>query len=286
MGHNSAEYVHTATEAVKLAMADRDKYLGDTDFIRVPWAGLLSKEYAAERRKLIDPANASLELRAGEAERFAPGFETVNRPSDVLISSNSDHEGDTSYIAVVDRDRNAISFTPSLHSGLGTKVVMGDLGFAFNCRGDYYSLVEGHANALAPGKRPRSTLQGTLVLKDGKPFLVTGSPGGDHQTVSTLQTLVNIVDFGMNAQEAIEAARFSTRSFPSSPFPHQMFPGELSVESRVGDDVRRELVRKGHKLYVHPPWSQGSNAAIVIDSASGTVAAAADPRVAAVALAW
>jgi len=286
MGHNSAEYLHTAVEAVKLAMADRDKYLGDADFIRIPWAGLLSKEYAAERRKLIDPAKASVELRAGEAERFAPGFEPVTRPSDVVVSSNGDHAGDTSYIAAVDRDRNAVSFTPSLHSGLGTKVVMGDLGFAFNCRGDYYSLVEGHANALAPGKRPRSTLQGTLVLKDGKPFLVAGSPGGDHQTIYTLQTLVNIVDFGMNAQEAIEAPRFTTRSFPSSPFPHSMFPGELSVESRVAEEVRRDLVRRGHKLFVHPPWSQGSNAAIVIDPESGTLAAAADPRVAAVALAW
>ena len=134
-------------------------------------------------------------------------------------------EGDTSYIAVVDRDRNMISFTPSLHSGFGTKVVMGNLGFIFNCRGDYYSLVAGHANALAPGKRPRSTLQGTLVMKDGKPFLVTGSPGADDQCMRTIQTLLNIVDFGMNVQQAIEAPRWATRSFPASPFPHTMYPG-------------------------------------------------------------
>jgi gamma-glutamyltranspeptidase/glutathione hydrolase len=286
MGQNSAEYVHTVVEAIKLGMADRDKYMGDDDAVRIPWAGLLSKEYAAGRRKLIDPAKASREFRAGDAERYAPGFEPLNRPTDVAVSADSDHDGDTSYIAVVDRARNAISFTPSLHSGLGTKVVMGDLGFAFNCRGDYFSMVEGHANALGPGKRPRSTLQGTLVLKDGKPFLVAGSPGGDEQVVWTLQTLLNVVDFGMKAQEAIEAPRFSTKSFPSSPFPHEMYPGELTVESRVPESVRAALVRKGHELFVQPAWSQGNNAAILVDPATGALEAAADPRVPAVGLAW
>ncbi|MCC6395333.1 MAG: gamma-glutamyltransferase [Bryobacterales bacterium] len=286
MGQNSAQYIHTVVEAIKLGMADRDKYMGDDDAIRIPWAGLLSKEYAAGRRKLIDPAKASREFRAGDAERFAPGFEPLNRPSDVAISADSDHDGDTSYIAVVDRQRNAISFTPSLHSGLGTKVVMGDLGFSFNCRGDYFSMVEGHANALAPGKRPRSTLQGTLVLKDGKPFLLAGSPGGDEQVVWTLQTLLNVVDFGMGAQQAIETPRFSTKSFPSSPFPHEMYPGELTVESRVPETVRAALLRKGHELFVQPAWSQGSNAAILLDPATGALEAAADPRVPAVALAW
>src|SRR5205823_12462378 len=105
----------------------------------------------------------------------------VSYPSDVDLRGNADHAGDTSYIANVDRDRNMITFTPSLHSSFGAKIVMGNLGFMFNCRGDYYSLVEGHANALAPGKRPRSTLQGTLVMKDNQPFLVTGTPGGDNQ---------------------------------------------------------------------------------------------------------
>ncbi|MCC6368328.1 MAG: gamma-glutamyltransferase [Bryobacterales bacterium] len=286
MGQNSAQYIHTVVEAIKLGMADRDKYMGDDDAIRIPWAGLLSKDYAAERRKLIDPAKASREFRAGDAERFAPGFAPLNRPSDVAISADSDHDGDTSYIAVMDRQRNAISFTPSLHSGLGTKVVMADLGFAFNCRGDYFSMVEGHANALAPGKRPRSTLQGTLVLKDGKPFLLAGSPGGDEQVVWTLQTLLNVVDFGMGAQQAIETPRFSTKSFPSSPFPHEMYPGELTVESRVPESVRAALLRKGHELFVQPAWSQGSNAAILLDPATGALEAAADPRVPAVALAW
>src|SRR5882724_7250709 len=205
---------------MKLGMADRDTYLGDMDFIKIPYAGLLSKDYASERRKLIDPAKASLDFRPGEVGPYAgAGFEPVNAPRDVNITGNASHEGDTSYIATVDRDRNMISFTPSLHSGFGTKVVMAGLGFIFNCRGDYYSLVPGHANALAPGKRPRSTLQGTLVMKDGKPLLVTGSPGGDDQCLRTLQTLLNMVDFGMNMQQAIEAPRWATRGFPASPFP-------------------------------------------------------------------
>jgi gamma-glutamyltranspeptidase/glutathione hydrolase len=286
MGHNSADYIHTGVEAVKLAMADRDTYLGDMDFIRIPYEGLLSEQYAADRRKLIDPEKASEEFRPGEPEKYMSGFETVNRPRDINLEGDADHTGDTSYITVVDRERNAISFTPSLHSGYGTKIVMGDLGFFLNCRGDYFSLVPGHANALEPGKRPRSTLQGTLVMKDGKPFLVTGSPGGDDQCMRTLQTLLNIVDFGMNVQQAIEAPRWTTESFPSSVFPHTMYPGDLKVESRVAPDVRGELVRRGHKVTVNPPWSMSQNAAILIDPETGSLAAGADPRTGAHALAW
>jgi gamma-glutamyltranspeptidase/glutathione hydrolase len=286
MGLNSAEYIHTSVEAMKLAMADRDTYLGDMDFIKIPYSGLLSKEYASERRKLIDPTVASLEFRPGDVWRFAPGFERVNRPRDLDLHGNADHEGDTSYIAVVDKERNMISFTPSLHSGFGTKVVMGNLGFILNCRGDYYSLVPGHANALEPGKRPRSTLQGTLVLKDGKPFLITGSPGADDQCMRTIQTLLNIVDFGMNAQQAIEAPRWTTRSFPASPFPHTMYPGDLSLEGRIPDSVRAELARRGHKVAMRGPWSMNASAAVMVDWETGTLSAAADPRNAALGLAW
>jgi gamma-glutamyltranspeptidase/glutathione hydrolase len=141
-GYRSAAYIHTSAEAIKLAMADRDKYLGDTDFVKVPWEGLLSKEYAAERRKLIDPKKASRELRAG--------VETLERPLDYKLAGKGDHEGDTSYIAVVDKARNAVSLTPSLHTAFGTKVVMGELGFSLNCRGDYYSLMPGKPTPWLP----------------------------------------------------------------------------------------------------------------------------------------
>lgn len=285
MGHNSAAYIHTVVEAVKLAMADRDKYLGDADRIRIPYEGLLSKDYARERRKLIDPEKASLEYRPGEPERFA-GMELLQRPADYQVAGKGDHEGDTSYLVIVDKDRNVVSFTPSLHSGFGTGVVMGELGFIFNCRGDYFSLVEGHANALEPGKRPRSTLQSTLVLRDGKPMMAMGSPGGDDQCMRTMQTFLNMVEFGMNVQQAIEAPRWTTRSFPSSPFPHVMYPGDLGLEERIPEPVRKALQQKGHRVNVHRPWSLGSNAAVVIDWTTGVISAGTDPRCDAYALAW
>jgi gamma-glutamyltranspeptidase/glutathione hydrolase len=287
MGLNSADYIHTTVEAVKLAMADRDKYLGDMDFIQIPYRGLLSKEYAAARRAQIDPAKASLEFRPGDVTPYAGAdYKPASYPTDVDLRGGASHEGDTSYISVVDRDRNLISFTPSLHSAWGSKVVIGNLGFIFNCRGDYYSLVEGHANALAPGKRPRSTLQGTLVMKDGKPYLVTGSPGADDQVMRTIQTLLNMVDFGMNMQQAIEAPRWSTRSFPSSPFPHTMYPGDLQLESRIPETVKAELEKRGHKVTMRGPWSLNDSAGIVIDWKNGAVSAAADPRTTASGLAW
>jgi gamma-glutamyltranspeptidase/glutathione hydrolase len=275
MGHNSAAYVHTSVEALKLAFADRE-HLGDDKFVKIPWDRLLSLDYAAGRRKLIDPARASAEFR--------PGDVGVSIPQDFLIEGPERRTGDTSYVCVVDRHRNVVSFTPSLHSGFGTSVVMGDLGFSFNCRGDYYSLVPGHPNALAPGKRPRSTLQGTLVLQNGRPVMVMGSPGGDDQIPRTMQTFLNIVEFGMNVQQAIEAPRWSTRSFPQSPWPHKMYPAELTLEDRVPRAVQDELRKKGHKVKINGGWSLGMNAAIVIGE--NVLDAGADPRIDAYALAW
>jgi gamma-glutamyltranspeptidase / glutathione hydrolase len=287
LGHNSADFIHTNVEAIKLAMADREKFLGDMDFIRIPYDGLLSKDYARSRRALIDPAKASLELRPGSPEKFTTRTQAaIDRPVSINFDGDADHTGDTSYLALVDKDRNMVSFEPSLHSGFGTGVVMGSTGIIFNCRGDYYSLVPGEANAMAPGKRPRSTLQSTLVMKDGKPFMITGSPGGDDQVMRTIQTLINVVDFGMNVQQAIEAPRWSTRSFPASPFPHTMYPGEMSVEARIPETVRQTLIARGHKLRVSGPWSQGSNAGIIVDPKTGVLSAGADPRVEAYAWAW
>jgi gamma-glutamyltranspeptidase / glutathione hydrolase len=284
--HNSPEYIHASIEAVKLALADREKYLGDMDFIQIPFEGLLSKDYARERRALIDPAKASFEMRPGVAEKFTKSTAPLDRPIHINLEGEADHEGDTSYLAVIDKDRNMVSFEPSLHSGFGTGVVMGDLGFIFNCRGDYYSLVAGEANALAPGKRPRSTLQSTLVMKGSQPFMIVGSPGGDDQVFRTMQTLMNVVDFGMNVQEAIEAPRWATRSFPASPFPHTMYPGEMSVEARVPEAVRTALTARGHKLRVGGAWTMGSLAAILVDPKTGVLNAGTDPRVDAYAIAW
>lgn len=276
--HNSPAYIHLGVEAIKLAFADRE-YLGDERFVKIPWDTLLSADYAAQRRRLIDPDRASFELRQGTIDGFT-------HPADVDFHGPDGDSGDTSYLCIVDQQRNVVSFTPSLHTGYGTCVAMGELGFTFNCRGDYFSLVPGHPNALAPGKRPRSTLQSTLVLKDGRPRLVLGSPGGDDQCLRTLQTLLNVLEFGMNVQQAIEAPRWSTRSFPQSYFPHPMYRGEASVEERLPESVRAVLREKGHRLQVTGPWSLGSTAAIAIDPATAVLSAGADPRADAYALAW
>ncbi len=284
LGLNSAEYIHLSAEALKLAFADREQ-LGDTDFVQIPFEGLLSKDYAAERRKLIDPNKASTEVRPGEPEKFMNVTEDslllgLKPELRVTVGEADYSEEDTSYIAVIDKDRNMISFEPSLHSGFGTGVVMGDLGFIFNCRGDYYSLEPGTAKSLEPHKRPRSTLQSTLVMKDGEPLMIIGSPGGDDQIQRTVQTLMNVVDFGMNIQQAIESPRWSTRAFPSSVFPHNVrSPNDLAVESRIPDDVQKVLTAKGHELRVLGPWSLGSLAAIAIDPETGVLSSGADPRV-------
>jgi gamma-glutamyltranspeptidase/glutathione hydrolase len=279
MGHNSPDYIHVGVEAVKLAMADREAYLADADFVKIPFPSLLSDSFAASRRSLIDMKMASLEFRPGRVD-------DVPLPPITVTSGDAEHEGDTSYLAVVDRERNSVSWTPSLHSGFGTGVVMDDLGFMFNCRGDYFSLDPQHPNSLAPGKRPRSTLTPTLILKDGKPFLAVGSPGGDDQTMRIVQTFLNIVEFGMNVQAAIEAPRWTTTSFPSSVFPHRMKPGEMAVEERIPIEVRQELERRGHKVQVRGPWSMNATSAILIDPETNTLAAGADPRGDNYALAW
>ncbi len=282
MGLNSAEYIHVTAEATKLAMGDREKFLGDAKFIKIPYEGLLSKAYAAERRKLIDPNKASLELRPGDPSPFMkgpPSNEPFDYPWSVTIEGDAHHEGDTSYIAVVDKDRNMVSFEPSLHSVFGTGVVIADLGIIFNCRGDYYTLEPGKPYTLEPGKRPRSTLQSTLVMKDGQPFMMIGSPGGDDQIMRTMQTLLNVVDFGMNVQEAIEAPRWSSRAFPASSGAFTMRPGDLQLESRIPTDVQAALKAKGHVVSLSRPWSLGSNGAIIVDWTRGVLKAGADPRV-------
>lgn len=273
MGHNSADYIHVCVEAAKLAYADREKYLGDMDFISIPFEKLLSKSYASERHKLIDPDKASLEFRPGSVIQ-------------ANYSGKAAHEGDTSYLAVVDEHRNGVSFTPSLHSPFGTGVVLGDLGFMLNCRGDYYSLDPEHPNSLQPGKRPRSTLTPTIVMKDGAPYMILGSPGGDEQPTRIAQTFLNVIDFGMNIQEAIEAPRWSTTSFPASEFPHTMYPGHMALEDRVPQDVQAQLEARGHKVERKGPWMMNATCAIVIDPETGTLSAGADPRGDNYALAW
>ena len=286
MGHNSADYIHTSAEAIKLAFADREKYLGDMDFIKIPFEGLLSEEYAQRAAQADRSGPRVARVSSRHRRKFMTSTQASDRPVKVNLAGDADHEGDTSYIAVVDRDRNMISFTPSLHSAFGTGVVMGNLGFIFNCRGDYYSLVPGEANALAPGKRPRSTLQGTLVMKDGQPFMVTGTPGADDQVHADDADAAQHDRLRHERAAGDRSAAMVDARFPASPFPHTMYPGDLSVEARIPEAVRAALIAKGHKLRVAAPWSMGEIAAMVIDPKTGVLNAGADPRAEAYAWAW
>ena len=284
MGHNSADYIHTFVESLKLAFADREMYLADMDFVKIPFPKLLTESYGARRRALIDSKKASLAFRPGNPDGDAAGS---NQPKfRIPVSADADHEGDTSYVAVIDKDRNAVSWTPSLHSGWGSGIVIGDLGFMFNCRGDYFWLQEGHPNALLPRKRPRSTLTPTMILKDGKPFMAVGSPGGDDQCMRIMQTFLNVVEFDMNIQAAIEAPRATTSSFPSSVFPHAMAPGKVGLESRVSPEVIEELRKRGHRVDIRGAWSMNATSAIVVDPETGVLSAGADIRGDNYALAW
>ncbi|MDQ6704517.1 MAG: gamma-glutamyltransferase family protein, partial [Acidobacteriota bacterium] len=192
MGHNTPQYLHTLIEVVKLAFADRDRYYGDPKFSQIPEQTLLSKEYAAERRKLIDPAQASMESRPGS---FGGG---ISMPSGGAASAAND----TTCVNVVDGQRNMFSATPS--GAWLPSVIAGDTGIPFTTRLQTLLIAPGHPNQLQAGKRPRVTLSPTIVLKEGKPFLAMSTPGGDNQDQAMLQVLLNIIEFGMSPQEAVE----------------------------------------------------------------------------------
>jgi gamma-glutamyltranspeptidase/glutathione hydrolase len=266
MGHNSPQYLHTVVEAVKLAFADRDRYYGDPKFSEIPEQVLLSKDYATERRKLIDPDHASMESRPGE---FGG---KVAMPSGGGSSSGTP---DTTCVNVADRQGNVWSSTPS--GAWLPSVIMGDTGIPLGTRLQTLLTKPGHPNALAPGKRPRVTLSPTIVLKDGKPYLALSTPGGDNQDQALLQVLLNIIDFGMTPQEAVEAPRFQTEHFYSSFAFHEFVPGKLNVEGRVPKATTDKLAAMGHKVTVARDWSN-SSAPTVIQFGDGVLSGGADPR--------
>jgi gamma-glutamyltranspeptidase / glutathione hydrolase len=268
LGHNSLAYIHLVTEAAKLAFADRETYYGDPDFVSVPLGKLLSKEYAAERRLLIDPDRASVELRPGSA---APSrsLERKERPP---ASS-----GDTTHLDVVDRWGNMLSATPS-GGWLASSPLIKGLGFPLGTRLQMFYLDPSHANALLPGKRPRTTLTPSLVLKDGAPYLAFGTPGGDQQDQWSLQFFLNHIDFNMNIQEAADAPNFHTAHFPSSFYPHNADPGSLVLEGRIPETTRSALRSKGHKVKEVDDWSNGRMLAVKVDARNGVLSAAASAR--------
>jgi len=287
MKHNSADYIHTLTEAMKLGFADRDRYYGDPDFVRVPASELLSKDYAAMRRGLIDEKRASLEQRPGDPVNKKPLINGGPNPALTGPSSVPEVEraNDTTCVNVIDKDGNLFSATPS--GAWLPAVVAGDTGVLLGQRMQSFLLEEGHPNVLQPGKRPRITLTPTLVLKDGKPFMVLSTPGGDNQDQSLIQVLLNIVEFGMNVQEAVEAPRFQTLHLVSSFDDHRFNPGMLNLEDRVAKEVRDDLASRGHKVEVQAAFGNPSAPTVIrFYSDSGVIEAGADPRRGRYAIAW
>ena len=205
----------------------------------------------------------------------------------VDLDGDADHDGDTSYIAVVDKDRNMVSFEPSLHSVVRHRRRDGKPGFIFNCRGDYYSLVRGRGQCARARQAPAQHAA-EHAGDEGRPAVTwsLGSPGGDDQVMRTMQTLLNMVDFGMNIQQAIEAPRWSRAASRPRRSRTPCIPARWRLRSRIPESTRQALISRGHKLRVDPPWSLGSNAGIVIDMKTGVLSAGADPRVDAYAWAW
>jgi gamma-glutamyltranspeptidase/glutathione hydrolase len=271
LGHNTAAYIHLVTEAAKLAFADREAYYGDPDFVQVPLRELLSEAYTAARRTLIAPDRASSELRPGDPVRAEPLW--AGRGPLV----GREWQRGTVHVAVADRQRNLVAATPSGAWIAGSPVVEG-LGFPLTSRLQVFYLDQQHPNALAPRKRPRTTLTPSLVLHDGKPFMAFGTMGLDQQDQWTLQCFLNVVEFGMPLQEAIEAPKFSSKHFPSSIYPHTAEPGVLRVEGRVPYEVRRTLQAQGHQVVMQPDWIEGYVVGVQVDPDRGVVYGGADPR--------
>jgi gamma-glutamyltranspeptidase/glutathione hydrolase len=266
MGHNSPQYLHTVVEAAKLAFADRDEYYGDPKFSKIPEEILLSKEYAAERRKLIDPAQASIEHRPG-------GFgHRITIPTTTAAAGVAN---DTTCVNVVDRQGNAFNATPS--GAWLPSVIMGDTGIPLTSRLQSFVMTPGHPNQLQPGKRPRVTLSPTMVTKAGKLELIMSTPGGDNQDQALLQVLLNILEFGMNPQEAVEAPRFQTEHFYSSFGNHEFVPGKLNLEGRISRSTVDALNTLGHRVTVTGDWSN-SSAPTVIQVHNDVLNGGADPR--------
>ncbi len=260
-GAGSASAIHSVAEAMRRAYADRNEYVGDPDFVKVPIAGLLDKAYLAKLRASIDPE------RATPSEIVKPG-----KPS------GTEHQ-DTTHYSVVDKDGNAVAVTYTLNGGYGNGVTVPGLGFLLNNGMDDFSvkpgsanmfgLVQGEVNAIQPGKRPLSSMTPTILARDGKLFMTVGAPGGGRITTAVLQVILNVVDFGMNVQDAVDAPRFH----------HQWQPDKLSLERGISPDTVALLKSRGYDVDYAPGVVLAQVAAIVSDG--GWLQGASDGRTAA-----
>jgi gamma-glutamyltranspeptidase/glutathione hydrolase len=280
----TAEFVHTVTECAKLAFADREAWYGDCP--EVPLDTLLSAEYAKRRRALVGET-ADAGLRPGTPDGRTPTLPdlalTADSRSDYdpttsepTVSRTGETKGDTCHVSVADRFGNLVAATPSggwLHSS----PVIPSLGFPLGTRLQMAWLQPGLPNSLRPGRRPRTTLSPSLALREGRPAIAFGTPGGDQQDQWQLGFLLNHVLGGMNLQESIDAPAFHSTHFPSSFYPRESYPRQLVVEDRMGEDVIDELRRRGHDVVVSGAWSLGRMCAVSRDG-DGVLRAGANPR--------
>jgi gamma-glutamyltranspeptidase/glutathione hydrolase len=267
MTPGSDAYLHTFTEAMKLAFDDRNMYFGDPDFATVPAKGLLSKAYAAERAKQIGE-KASLEHRYGDPWKYEGRKRTTPVFTPHKLVPKGGPSADTTAIEVVDKDGNLFSCTPSSGWLLGGAYIAGDTGVPLSNRMTIFDLDPESPNVLAPHKRPRTTLTPSIVLKDGKPFLAIGTPGGDNQDQQIANVLLRVMAFGEPLQASIEAPRINSNHFHGSFQRKVDDPGVLEIEDRVPAEVRAALAARGHKLDVLGPYGVST----------GIVAAGVDPR--------
>jgi gamma-glutamyltranspeptidase/glutathione hydrolase len=260
------EFIHLQIEAAKLAFADREKFYGDPDFTEIPITTLLSDAYNNERRKLITNT-ASLDFRPGSVEGFGSlvkqrtqegGREAVGAmgAGEPTVGRFGEVRGDTVHFDIIDRDGNMISATPS-GGWLQSSPVIPELGFCLGSRAQMFWLQEGHPAALAPGKRPRTTLSPTMALRDGEAYMAWGSPGGDQQDQWNTQFFLRHVHAKMNLQEAIDAPAWHSEHFPISFWPRTSRPGVLVLENRVPAATVAALTAKGHIVETGPDWSEG-----------------------------
>lgn len=312
MGHNSADYLHVLTEALKMGYADRDTYYADPAFVEIPQTGLLSKAYAKQRASHIDMAHAQAEQIAGDPLPFdgqvrawpywkAGAGSGQERQGAARASSGVGRQGaarleggpvlpgdedqslkDTTHIAIVDKDGNVFDATPS-GGWITGGVIAGDTGIGLSTRGEQFWLDKDKANHLRPRARPRYTLTPSLVLRNGQPVLALGTPGGDNQEQTILQTLLNVIEFQSawypNLHTAFELPRMQTFHFQGSFWPHRIDANRLDIEEGIGQAVLEALKARGHNVRMVPPVSvSGCATGVWIDPRTGTRIAGADPR--------
>ena len=277
MGHNSTAYIHTVSQALNLAFADRQVYYGDPDFSDIPIDGLLSKDYARARASMIDPARAFAETPTpGNPWEYssASGSPRV-QDKEGQSEQNSDQSG-TTHISVIDREGNMIAATPSGGS-FSKSVFFPELGCALSTRMEMLNFQDGHPNRLEPGKRPRTTLINYIVSKDGVPVMTVGCPGGDHQAQANLQLILNSLLWGMNPQAAVEAPRFASNNVVNSFYPHSYYPGQLALEPQIPLTTCDQLAAKGHQIITAAGAGVGATIS-TRNPQTGVLASSADPR--------